>query len=361
MRFAKGVYLDEETLILGPGAPLKQKDIDRLIRWDIEEVQTEGGITVDSEQPGLSATEAIDTERVKSYLYWVQETDGILQDVQKETEMVQGRVDDLVGEMVDEVRQHANELIQLILTDERSERSRAASCVHCTVLAVLIGKSVGFIGQRLSALALGAYLHDIGMLRVAPEVVQKEGELAPEETAQIKAHPVHGYNVILNELKYPLQVATIALQHHERWDGSGYPRRLKADKIDLAARIVTVADAFEAMISQRAYKSSVIGYTAMKSILSENSRGFDPTVVKAFLGIMGVFPIGGIVQLNDGSIGRVIEVHENAPLRPEIRLYFDENGIRLSEGTVVDLRQSKGLYIARAIDPKDLEQDSSDD
>jgi HD-GYP domain-containing protein (c-di-GMP phosphodiesterase class II) len=168
-------------------------------------------------------------------------------------------------------------------------------------------------------------------------------------------HPVYSYKVITKEMKYPEDIGAIVLQHHERWDGHGYPQRLSAENISITARIVTVADAFDAMVSARPYRSPMIGYVAMKNILSDNSRRFDPQILKVFIKSMGIYPIGSIVLLNDSSIGRVVSTHPEAPLRPKLQIIIDRHGKEYPRnGKVVDLSEVKSLFIARAVDPNDL-------
>ena len=114
--------------------------------------------------------------------------------------------------------------------------------------------------------------------------------------------------------------------------------------------------AFEAMISKRPYRNSMIGYHAMRQLLNDNSRRFDSNVLKVFIKTMGIYPIGSIVLLNDASIGRVTGVHQDAPLRPRRRIIIDKNGDKVSgKGPEIDLLQVKNLFIAKAINPEDLE------
>lgn len=120
-----------------------------------------------------------------------------------------------------------------------------------------------------------------------------------------------------------------------------------------------MADAFEAMVSVKPYRNSMIGYAAMKTLLSDNSRRFDPEILKAFIKSMGIYPLGSTVLLNNAAIARVVETHPDAPLRPKLRLLVDEFGNRAEgeRGEVVDLLLEKTLFIARALDPKELAGD----
>jgi hypothetical protein len=124
----------------------------------------------------------------------------------------------------------------------------------------------------------------------------------------------------------------------------------------MGARIVSVADAFEAMVSQKPYRNSMMGYQAMKNLLSDNSRRFDPDVLKAFIQTMGIYPIGSIILLNNGALARVVEIHGSAPLRPKIRVLIDEFGkvFKQEDGDLIDLLTEKSLFIARAVDPKEV-------
>jgi hypothetical protein len=119
-----------------------------------------------------------------------------------------------------------------------------------------------------------------------------------------------------------------------------------------------VADAFEAMVSKKSYRNSMIGYQAMKNLLADNSRRFDPIVLKAFIKIMGIYPIGSIILLNNGAIARVTEVRTEAPLRPRIMILADKSGkvYPQNEGETIDLLSDKTLFITRALDPKDAEE-----
>ena len=115
-----------------------------------------------------------------------------------------------------------------------------------------------------------------------------------------------------------------------------------------------MADSYIAMINNRPHRNSMIGYSAMKNVLNDNGRHFDPKILKVFLESMGIYPIGSIVQLNNSAIGRVVETHSEAPLRPTVELIIDEYGNKLGEREVVDLLTKKGTFIVKAVDPKAL-------
>ena len=362
MMFDKPVYIDGENVFVPPGVPIRQKDIDRLTRWDIGEVRTDGSpITEEQKRETEKQSDAtllrdLPTEKknLDAYLRAIDEYEHISNSVAQGEAIDRARIDSVVNLLLERIKEGKNEMIQLILVAGKIERKIAAAVINVTILSTIMGMILKFTSHRLIQLATGALLHDIGMVKVPKAILQKKEKLTPEELNQIRTHPIHSYRVISKELKYPEEIGVIALQHHERWDGQGYPRKLHGEDINIFARVVAVADAYVAMINNRPHRNSMIGYSAMKNVLSDNGRHFDPKILKVFLESMGIYPIGSIVQLNNSAIGRVVETHTEAPLRPVIELIIDEYGNTLSEREVVDLLEKKGVFIVKAVDPKSL-------
>ena len=356
-KFDQPVFIEGDNVLVPAGVAIKDKDIERLSRWDIEEVFTEGSEIVEAAaEAELKDSPAWLPPREEKYLKIyrsaVEKVDAIFQDISDETYLNHEPIDSVVKEMLDVLRQSKNEMIQLILLGEWVERRLSVSAINCMIISAVIGNTMRLASHRLLQLATGALMHDVGMMKVEKGILEKQGKLSGAELTKIRTHPVMGYQIISKDMKYPEDIALVALQHHEHWDGRGYPRSLKGEDITLFARVVTVADAYEAMVSERPYRNSMIGYSAMKNVLSDNGRHFDPQVLKAFLESMGVFPIGSIVQLNNSSIGRVSENHAEAPLRPKVELLIDELGTQVESTEFLDLFSKKNLFIVKAIDPK---------
>ncbi len=362
MKFDKPVFMDGDNVFVPAGVPVRQKDIERLVRWEIDSVRTDGTLVIDSprsQEPTLDAGSfrdlpPSDKDHLDAYLRAIDEYEHIASGVATGEELDRAKVDATVNLILEKVKGARNEMIQLILMGGRIERRIAAGVVNVTILASIMGTVLKFTSHRLIQLATAALLHDTGMVKVPKAILGKKDRLTPEERNQINTHPIHSYKVITKDLKYPEEIGVIALQHHERWDGQGYPRKLHGEDINLAARILAVADAYVSMINNRPHRSATIGYSAMKNLLNDNGRHFDPKILKAFLESMGIYPIGSIVQLNNSAIGRVIQTHPEAPLRPAVELMIDEYGNKLGEREVVDLLTRKSLFIVKAVDPKAL-------
>jgi HD-GYP domain-containing protein (c-di-GMP phosphodiesterase class II) len=359
MKFDKPVYVDGENVFVPPGIPIRQKDIDRLIRWEIADVHTDGQLQ--TEERGRSV-EAVDTSMFKEltgdrksldvYLRAVDEYEFAVTEIVEGREPDRTRIDATVNQLLERIKENKNEMIQLILMGVKTDRKISAGVVNVTILATIIAMVLRFTSHRLIQLTTAAFLHDLGMKKISRDILGKKEKLSLEELNQIRTHPIHSYRVIAKELKYPDEIGIIALQHHERWDGQGYPRRLRGEDINIASRVLAVADAYIAMINDRPYRNSIIGYNAMKAVLSDNGRHFDPKILKAFLESMGIYPIGSVVQLNNSSIGRVVEIHTEAPLRPVIELIIDEYSNAIGEKEIIDLLSKKNLFIVKAVDPK---------
>ena len=257
------------------------------------------------------------------------------------------------------VRSIRKQLVGFILGGEVKGFEMAKSAVNTAILSSLCALEINLPHHRILNIINGALLHDAGMLRLPKEVTEKRGGLSDGERQLIRSHPMLAHRIVVKELHFLDDVGNIVLQHHERWDGDGYPNHIAGDYIDIGARIVSIADAFEAMVSPKPYRSSITGNQAVKNLLSDNSRRFDPTILKAFVLIMGIYPIGSIVRLNNGAVARVTEVRSIAPLRPKVQIIVDQsnNIFRDEKGEFLDLLTEKSLFIAKAMDTKEfLEQ-----
>lgn len=362
MKFDKPVFVDGENVFVPAGIPIRQKDIDRLVRWEIADVQTDGELVRDVKEGPKKLGEPIDISVFKdltgdkksldAYLKAIEEYEQLSAAVVEGREPERAKIDAVVNLLLDRIKESRNEMIQLILMGGKTDRKNSASAVNVTILATIIGMVLRFTSHRLIQLTTAAFLHDVGMLKISKDILSKKEKLSQEELNQIRTHPIHSYRMIAKELKYPEEVGIIVLQHHERWDGLGYPRRIHGEDINIASRVIAVADAYIAMINERPYRNSMIGYSAMKAVLNDNGRHFDPKILKAFLESMGIYPIGSVVQLNNSAIGKVVEIHSEAPLRPVIELIIDEFSNNVTEKDTIDLLVKKNLFIVKAVDQR---------
>ncbi|MBN1410004.1 MAG: HD-GYP domain-containing protein [Spirochaetales bacterium] len=361
MTFTKAVYIDDNNILVPPNIPLKQKDIDRLFRWEIFKVFTEGEVVDKSTQTITIEQEDVISNRktFDVYISMIDRINEIFQMISNKVEIEQKKLntkmDSIIRDILAQIDSNKGDLVQYMLVGRNNERKMAISAINCGILTAIIAQNLKLISFKMNQLITGALLHDVGMFSVDSAILNKTEKLSPEELNNIKIHPIFGYKTILNVLNYPKEVAVIALYHHEKWNGTGYPQGLKETKIPLYSRIVAVADSYDAMINKRPYRDPIIGYNVMKIILSDNGSHFDPDIVKIFIKSMGIYPIGSVVVLNNSYIGKVVGMNLNAPLRPKIELVLDNEGTKLPTRKNVDLLEDKDLFIVKAIDPGTIE------
>jgi len=389
--FSAPVYIEGNNLLVPAGVAVRKKDIVRLNSWGIESVETDGKLvtivtesakpppagasnspkadtpvkadTMVKEASGAKTSSVISLPEVqenkgayRSYLELIERVNEVCENITNGVSVEARSIDNISGRLLQTVREQRNSFVGYILGGEIKGHDAAKSLVNTAILSALIAQELKLPHHKTLQIVTGALLHDVGMLRMPKDIVEKRGGLSPAELQRIQSHTLYTYKIVNKELLYPEDVGLIVLQHHERWDGEGYPRHLSGTAIDIGARIVSVADAFEAMVSQKPYRNSMMGYQAMKNLLSDNLRRFDPDVIKAFIQTMGIYPIGSIILLNNGALARVIEVDGTAPLRPRIKILIDEFGkvFKNDDGDVIDLLIEKSLFIARAVDPKEV-------
>ena len=388
--FSEPVFIEGNNLLVPAGVPIRKKDIARLNSWGIESVETEGAALAvftaaeekaatmaavkgadkspSAEEAGSSDAETQTSspitlsavqegsESYRSYMELIKRLAEVCENIASGVAVEARSIDNITGRLLQAVRDQRNSYIGFILGGEIKGFDMAKNLVNTAILSALIAIELKLPNHKVLQVVTGALLHDVGMLRLPKDLVEKKGSLSPAELQRIQSHTLYTYKIVNKELLYPEDVGLIVLQHHERWDGEGYPRRLAGKAIDMGARIVSVSDAFEAMVSEKPYRNPMMGYQAMKNLLSDNLRRFDPDVIKAFIQTMGIYPIGSIVLLNNGAMGRVVDVQATAPLRPRIRILADEFGkiFKQDEGELVDLLVEKSLFIARAVNPKEI-------
>lgn len=219
--------------------------------------------------------------------------------------------------------------------------------VNVATLSVVLGVALGLSKTKLIDLCIGALLHDIGKVFVGKEIIQKPGALTDEEFAIIKTHPKLGYEYIKSYGDLKTHCKMIVLQHHERIDGSGYPNGLVKDDINLLARIVSIADVYDALTSDRPYKRAMCPNDAFEFILSKAGTMFDFELTKIFSRIMVPYPDGTIVELSNGCIARVEATHPLYPLRPTVKVIKSPNDCLNDK--FIDLSKALSIVISSII------------
>lgn len=371
MRFDKPVFIDSNNMLVGANVTIKESDIKRLMKWGISEIETMGNLSSSENDmrfvQKIDASISADAKKIVDQYSLLLLKRKELMDIHREACRVVGDVYTAIknDEMftTDSIENTAKSIIRLMEEDnnivlflyglEEGKNYLVAHSVNVTFYALLIGTALKYTPDKLRELALGTLLIDAGMVKMPAYIAYKQSNLSDHEFNLIKTHPLHGYRLIKQLGKIREKSALVGLQHHEYFDGKGYPRGLKGNQIDEYARIAAIADSYEAQISSRSYREKQSFYHAMKNLLSSGVNRFDPVILRVFLSKMSVYPIGSLVELNDGSVGLVIGSVPRKPLRPIIKLIFDSEKNRLSDLIIINLLEETALFVNRVLDEKE--------
>jgi putative nucleotidyltransferase with HDIG domain len=222
---------------------------------------------------------------------------------------------------------------------------------NVAILSLALGSAVTNDYRFLSSLGVGALLHDIGKLSVDLDILNKPGALTPDEWALMRRHPVSGAQMVSQLRGVDKSAVVVILEHHMRFDGSGYPSREPARPQHLASRIVAVADSYDAMTSRRSYSAARVQDEAMATLASSAGSSLDPSLVRLFVRLLGVYPPRSVVRLSDGSIAIVLQPSPVDPVRPVIRRIASGDG-DLIEPADLDLSERPELSVRGCIDPR---------
>jgi putative nucleotidyltransferase with HDIG domain len=246
--------------------------------------------------------------------------------------------------LIDEMKS-SNSTINLLGNVYVHENYVYSHSLNTTIYALGIAMKKGYSDKELMEIGVGALLHDIGQMKIPDRIMQKESCLTNEEYEMVKKHTEYGFDLLRQEYGFPLLAAHCAYQHHERLDGSGYPRGLKKDEIHRHARLLAVADVFEALTSHRAHRRAMLPHMAMEILYGQSGTQFDQEYVELFRKTVAIYPIGVSVKLNTGETAIVVGYNEHMLTRPIVRVIKDSAGAPLPRYTEIDLSKNLSLTI----------------
>ena len=348
---------------------LQEKDENNYLSVQ-SQLQSQGidGIKVGRSEVSRDENLYVDSEKQKQYskevyfraIHLVKElTDNVgsqrLINIRKAKHLMQNAVNSL---MVDE-----STLLGLANIKNYDEYTFNHS-VNVAIYAIALGQRIGLPKKLLSHLGMAGLLHDIGKTKIPAEIINKTEKLTPEDWALIHYHPIAGSEIILRGKEWgelSTRLIAAAFEHHLRYDLSGYPRMSRKKSITLFGRIVALADFFDALIRPRAYRGfPYVSEKILGFMLERAGKDFDPALVKIFINMIGVFPLGTLVLLDTNEMGIVVRIQGDLELidRPNACLLTYANG-EYQKGNVVDLKEvdeSTGAYkrsILKTLDPNE--------
>ncbi|MBE3587570.1 MAG: HD-GYP domain-containing protein [Thermoanaerobacteraceae bacterium] len=314
LKLARTIYDMDGRILLKEGATLSSRMISTLEKRGILFVYIDFGFAPDLqvEEPLSEAVRQEAARQVRTFWERVKER-GRLKDVKE--------IQSTATRMVDEILSRPEPLLSLSQIRLYDEYLFAHS-VDVAVLSVLAGLSLGYGREELIAIGTCGLLHDIGKIKVSERILNKPDRLTPGEFEQIKKHTLYARGLLPGDER----LVKAATQHHERFDGQGYPLGLKGDEIDPIARIIGVADAYDAMTTDRVYRPALPVNEVVEYLSAAGGHQFDLQTIKAFIENIAAYPVGSMVRLSSGEIGVVVRNRRGVPLYPVVRVLFDGQG-----------------------------------
>jgi HD-GYP domain-containing protein (c-di-GMP phosphodiesterase class II) len=354
----------EHPFLINKKKITSETQVDALRAYGIHEVyiDTDEGSDVESFAPPTELTDLPGpmTEEVplREELQYAETTQReaqnvvqvVMQDVRLGKNIESEKVGRVVGAMIDSIFRNADALSSLTRLKGYDEYTFVHS-VNVCVLCLTLGRRLAYSRSDLEMLGIGALLHDTGKVKISSATLNKPGRLDDEEMAEMKRHPLYSVEVLESTDGIPEEAKQVALQHHERWNGGGYPFGLREEEIGRFGQVAALCDVYDAMTSDRCYAKGMPPHEGIRKIHEWAGMHFPPDIVQGFIRSMGIYPVGTVVQLDTREIGVVTAVNREKILRPRLTLLFRDLGTRLRNPVDVDLEEKAagGRKFARTI------------
>ena len=317
MILGKSLYDPDGTLLLKQGQILKSSHIDTIYNLGYRGIYVIDDLSRDimiesviDDELRLSAVQA-----VKSI--YIQSEKGADDDVILES------TQSVAIELVDKIIESKDILVNMVDLKVFDDYTYYHS-VNVAVLSIVIGIAMQLSRTELYNLCLSALLHDIGKVFVRKGIIDKKGRLTPDEFEEVKKHTIYGYNYLRDRMNIPIKSLLGSLQHHEKFDGSGYPEGICGMKISDYGRMIAVADVYDALTSDRPYRKAMLPSEAMEYIMGGAGSIFDPRIVDIFSRKVAAYPLGTCVRLSNGLPAIVVENYADCCMRPKVRIIDTE-------------------------------------
>ena len=228
--------------------------------------------------------------------------------------------------------------------------------VNVSILTMGQARSVGIEGALLREFGMAALMHDIGKVRTPLEILNKPDKLTDDEFAIMKRHVVDGAEILRATPDIPALAPVIAFEHHLRLDGTGYPHQVKRSSLNLGTMMCSIADVYDAMRSQRAYQQAFPSDRILAVLKRSDGQQFDQNLVRRFVQLIGIYPVGNLVRLDTGEIAVVVTVYAPDPHRPQVKVVVDRAGAHLDDPYLTNLwegekEQDQPTSVVAPIDP----------
>ena len=351
-QYCKYVYIDTDRGIgasqyIEPLPRLKSNSyLERFLQDNKKKVQYENTKSIKEELPATQLAVQDASNQVARFM------DDVKKGKNLNIEAVRG----VVEPILDSIIRNSEAYIWLSRMQKKSTYTYSHSVDNCA-LAIAFGRFMGLPKKDLRTLAIGLLMMDMGNVNVPLEILNKKGRLTEAEYRIVKKHVNKGVKILKATKGMNEDIINIALTHHERFDGSGYPNAIQGTQIPVYGRIAAIIDCYDAMTSTRPFKPATSSYAALQNIYNWRGSAFQPELVEQFLQCIGVYPTGSLVEMSNGGVAVVLEQNLTQRMRPKIMLILNEEKEHLVEYKIIDLTEqfedssNLPLNIYRGLDP----------
>lgn len=347
-KLARPILQDNGNVLLGAGVELSQRFIDRLAGMGIDMVYIDDPLT-----EGLEPTLAIQDETRKKA------TDAIFKTMTTimAQPVIKGRTiapelgrtfRKVFGDIIQDLT-HREDVMVSLTNIHVADSYLFHHSLNVAILAGIMGLAKGYNRNQLEELGMGALLFDVGMTRIPKELISKPGIYTPSERQVMERHAEEGFNIIRAQHDISLLSAHCALQHHERYDGTGYPRKLKRDEIHEYAQIISIADVYDALTSSRYHRKRYTPTEAIEFLFAAGNTYFDLELIKIFCKHISIYPVATTVQLSTGQIAVVALNDPLAVHRPLVRIIREPDGSTPAAVYSIDLKEEHSIMIIKEV------------
>ncbi len=280
----------------------------------------------------------------------------LMTEVKAGKKLVVSGVKDAVQRLMDTVIRNPDAMLWLRILKHKDAYTYNHA-MNVSVLAIALGRHMGLPPREIRELGIGALLLDIGKMKLPSELLTKPGRLSPEEWEVVRRHVDYSGQIMQETPGLSARSIEMALTHHERFCGGGYPKNLFGAKIPLFGRIGGLVDTYDAITSVRPYAAAISPHDAIRRLYDWSPKDFQEELVELFIQCLGVYPTGSLVELSTGQVGVVIGQSRVRHLRPKVMLVLNESKVAYQRAPVVDLMEETqtedgtSLNIARALEP----------
>lgn len=252
----------------------------------------------------------------------------------------------LVDEIIKSITRNYNALLGLIKLRTRDEYTYT-HCINVSVLSALLASQLELDEETIRKIGVAGLFHDIGKAQIPDEILNCPRRLTEKEFEVMKKHPELGLKNV-DSSTLPPEILSGIRDHHEKINGTGYPRGLKGDELSLVARIISIVDVYDALTSKRVYKDPMLPHQALSLMYTMRGEEFDETLLEHFIRSQGIYPVGSVVELNNGWRGVVVQITPERPLYPQVALLRTPSGKNMY-GELIDLAKETRIKIVRVM------------